>query len=81
MKILVFLAAMLLVPLSAHANTWRPSHGDRLEFDVLRDGGPLGHHIVSFKRDGDALTVETDVKLKVSFGPLTLFEYLHDVTE
>jgi hypothetical protein len=81
MKILVILAAVLLAPLSAHANTWTPGNGDKLEFDVLRDGGPLGHHILTFKREGDSLTVETDVALKVTLGPITFFEYLHDVTE
>jgi len=81
MKILAILAALLLAPLPAHANTWKPEHGDKLEFDVLRDGGPLGFHIVTFSRAGDTLTVETDVELKVSFGPVTFFEYVHDVTE
>ena len=81
MKFLVILAAILLAPLSAHANVWTPGHGDKLEFDVLRDGGPLGHHILTFTREGDALTVETDVSLKVTLGPITFFEYLHDVTE
>jgi len=81
MKILAILAAFLLVPLSAHASTWRPGDGDRLEFDVFRDGGPLGHHIVTFAREGETLTVDTDIQLKVTFGPLTFFEYIHDVTE
>ncbi len=81
MKILVILTFLLLAPLSAYANTWQPAHGDKLEFDVLRDGGPLGSHIVTFSRTGDTLTVETDVELKVTFGPVTFFEYIHDVTE
>jgi hypothetical protein len=85
MKFLVILAAVLMAPLAtmmpAHANVWTPGHGDKLEFDVLRDGGPLGHHILTFTREGDALTVETDVSLKVTLGPITFFEYLHDVTE
>ncbi len=80
MKWLGLVFALILAP-AAHANTWQPSHGDKLEFEVLRDGGPLGFHHVSFSRQGDTLTVETDVELKVSFGPITLFEYLHDVTE
>ena len=36
---------------------------------------------MSFARDGDTLTVKTAVELKVAFGPLTLFDYAHDVTE
>ncbi len=45
------------------------------------DGGALGTHVVSFKRNGDTLTVKTAVALKVEFGPITFFDYAHDVTE
>jgi len=80
MKWIALVFALILAPV-AYANTWQPSNGDKLEFDVLRDGGAFGHHIVTFKREGEMLTVVTDVELKVTFGPLTLFEYFHDVTE
>jgi hypothetical protein len=63
------------------AQPWKPAHGEKLAFDVLRDGGALGTHVVSFAREGDTLTVKTAVELKVAFGPLTLFDYAHDVTE
>jgi hypothetical protein len=65
----------------ALAQPWTPTHGARLEFDVLRDGGKLGTHILKFSREGESLTVDTDVELRVALGPLTLFEYIHDVTE
>jgi len=80
MKWIALAFALALTP-AAYANTWQPTNGDKLEFDVLRDGGEFGHHIVTFKREGETLTVVTDVDLKVTFGPLTLFEYFHDVTE
>jgi len=80
MKAWALVAALFLSPV-AHAQSWQPAHGDALEFDVLRDGGKFGTHIVRFARAGDTLTVDTDVELRVSFGPLTLFEYIHDVTE
>ena len=80
MKWIALAAALLLAP-AAYAQSWQPAHGDRLEFDVLRDGGEFGTHIVTFARQGDTLTVDTDVVLKVAFGPLTLFDYAHDVTE
>jgi hypothetical protein len=80
MKWIALAFALILTPV-AYANTWQPANGDKLEFDVLRDGGAFGHHIVTFKREGEKLTVVTDVDLKVTFGPLTLFEYFHDVTE
>jgi hypothetical protein len=81
LKALIVAAMIALGALPANAQTWRPSHGDRLAFDVLRDGGEFGTHVLTFSRSGDSLTVETDVALKVALGPITFFEYLHDVTE
>jgi hypothetical protein len=85
MRFVLLFLAMVLAPVMATgqaiAQPWKPVHGEKLAFDVLRDGGPLGTHVVSFARDGDTLTVKTAVELKVAFGPLTLFDYAHDVTE
>ena len=64
------LAALLaLLPLRRSAQDWKPSDGDRLEFDVLRDGGEFGTHVVAFRKTGDELTVDSDIDLKVTFGP------------
>ena len=76
---LAFAAVMMALP--AHAQSWQPKNGDVIEFDVMRDGGEFGTHKLKFTRDGDALTVKTDVVLKVTFGPITFFDYAHDVTE
>lgn len=81
MRFLVMLAAVMLAPIQAMAQPWQPANGDKLAFDVTRDGGALGTHIVSFARDGNTLTVKTAVALKVEFGPITFFDYSHDVTE
>ena len=77
-----FAALALLVSAPAFAQAdWQPSDGDRLEFDVFRDGSKFGKHIVVFRKTGDALTVDSDIDLKVALGPVTLFHYVHDVTE
>jgi hypothetical protein len=81
MKKFAILLAILLAPLSAHAQPWQPANGAKLEFDVLRDGGAFGTHVVKFSREGDTLTVKSDIALKVALGPVTFFEYIHDVTE
>ena len=65
----------------AFAQNWKPGDGDRLTFDVFRNGARFGTHVVSFAQSGDMLIVESDIELKVSLGPLTLFHYVHDVTE
>jgi hypothetical protein len=71
--------AVLMTP--AFAQDWKPGDGDRFVFDVFRDGSRFGTHVVSFQQSGDTLTVASDVELKVMLGPLTLFHYVHDVTE
>ncbi|HEV7689498.1 MAG TPA: DUF6134 family protein [Hyphomonadaceae bacterium] len=77
---LLVLALLVSAPAFAQAD-WQPSDGDRLDFDVFRDGSKFGKHIVVFHKTGDALTVDSDIDLKVAVGPLTLFQYIHDVTE
>lgn len=71
---------LLLVP-GAAAQAWQPRDGDKLVFDVFRDGSKFGSHVVSFRRNGDNLTVDSDIELKVMLGPITLFHYVHDVSE
>lgn len=77
----IAVAAVALIAAPASAQAWRPTDGARLEFDVLRDGGAFGTHVLAFKRSGDSLTVETDVELRVDLGPINFFHYVHDVTE
>ena len=81
MRFLVLLAAVMLAPLQAMAQPWQPADGAKLAFDVTRDGGELGTHVLTFSRKGDTLTVKTAVALKVALGPITFFDYAHDVTE
>ncbi|MAP95514.1 MAG: hypothetical protein CMK07_11225 [Ponticaulis sp.] len=65
----------------AQAESWTPSDGEVLKFDVLRKGKPFGYHTVEFDRDGDTLNVTNDIELKVSFGPIRAFYYKHDSVE
>jgi hypothetical protein len=65
----------------AFGQDWQPQDGDRLVFDVYRDGSRFGKHIVSFARTDDGLVVDSEIELKVALGPVTLFHYVHDVTE
>jgi hypothetical protein len=81
-RLLVSISMMLTATMApAFAQDWKPGDGDRLVFDVFRDGSKFGTHTVAFSLSDDTLTVESDVELKVTLGPLTLFHYVHDVTE
>jgi len=53
-----------------------PSKED-IAFKVFRDGEPLGHHRVDFRREGEDLHVEIDIRLEVKLAFITLFRYQH----
>ena len=55
--------------------------GKTLGFDVMRKGGKIGAHLLTFEQDGDNLTVHVAVDLKVGIGPIVLFRYKHRATE
>jgi hypothetical protein len=50
---------------------------DEIAFQVFRDGAPLGHHRVSFRREADDLHVEIDIALEVRLLFLPVFSYRH----
>ncbi|MEO1092594.1 MAG: DUF6134 family protein [Pseudomonadota bacterium] len=49
----------------------------RLAFDILRDGNPIGTHVLSFDRAGDRLetTIAIDILVKIAFVPV--YRYTH----
>jgi hypothetical protein len=55
--------------------------GKSLGFDVMRKGSKIGTHVLTFDQDGDKLTVNVDVELKVGVGFIVLFRYKHHATE
>lgn len=82
MRIAAFVLAFCGLAGVAEADPrWRPKDGDKLDFDITRNGGAFGRHVVTFRREGDRLHVSTDVQLKAGIGPLTLFDYRLASTE
>ncbi|HET7884016.1 MAG TPA: DUF6134 family protein [Acetobacteraceae bacterium] len=49
----------------------------KLAFRLMRHGSPIGSHMMSFSRDGDALTVHIAVDVLVKFGPIPFVRYTH----
>jgi hypothetical protein len=49
--------------------------GGRLAFTITRKGSEIGSHTLDFRKAGTVLTVAIDVKIAVSFGPITLYRY------
>lgn len=61
---------------------YQPTDGERIVFDVYREGKEFGTHELTFVRaeNGD-LTVGVEIRLRAGFGPITVFRYEHDSTE
>jgi hypothetical protein len=64
--------------LSVRANA--AAHRD-LRFRALRHGSPVGEHRVTFRPDGNRLTVETHVDIAVKVLFFTAFRYTHEAEE
>lgn len=69
-----------LLPAAARAAMPVPP-GDRLGFDILRKGSPLGSHVLTFTSAGDRLTVKVAVGLTYKLLGITLYHYTHHCTE
>jgi hypothetical protein len=52
-----------------------------LRFRALRRGSPIGEHRVTFRADGDRLTVETRVEIAVKVLFVTAFRFKHEAEE
>jgi hypothetical protein len=55
--------------------------GDRIAFKVLRNGTPIGEHILTFTQSGDDLTVDINVGLVVTILGITAYRYTLAATE
>lgn len=77
------LSALLLalaLPWATQAGT--PVPRESYDFQVLRDGTPIGHHRVTVRREGARSEVAVDIELRVkAAGFLTLYRYIHQSRE
>jgi len=73
-RLLALFAALML--------SWSATAAPRtLEFDVLRDGAPIGTHRVTIAHDGGdtRATIEIDMAVRLAF--VTIYRYTHRSTE
>jgi len=73
-------AVLAALPGVAHAALPVPA-GDRLAFDVVRNGKKFGTHALSFERNGDSLVVKVAVEMVFKAAFITLFRYRHTAIE
>lgn len=76
MRSFILAAGLLsLIPPAAEASSLDAA------FEILRKGDPIGFHAVNVEETPDGARVETRIRMKVKFGPVTLFRYEHDARE
>lgn len=74
------LAAALALPMPEALALPVPG-GNRLSFDIYRNGGKIGEQRLVFSRTGDALTVDNHVDLHVSLLAIPVFHYSAHIVE
>ncbi|MGH6959851.1 MAG: DUF6134 family protein, partial [Dongiaceae bacterium] len=85
-RILILTIAALLVALPALAAgdgvelAAFPPIG-RLDYTVMREGSKVGTHTVEFARDGNRLTVTTNINIAVKMLGITIFRFEHHAEE
>lgn len=73
-------AVLAAVPGAARAALPVPA-GDKLAFDVVRNGKKFGTHALTFERSGDNLVVKVAVEMVFKAAFITLFRYRHTAVE
>lgn len=80
--VLALPAALLLPAAPAAAAPGLPvPRGDRLDFDVYRNGSRIGAEHVRFSRSGDELAVDSSVELAVRLLGVRVFHYRARIVE
>ncbi len=75
-------ALLLALTLPWATQAGMPAPRESYDFQVLRDGTPIGHHRVTVRREGARSEVAVDIELRVkAAGFLTLYRYLHQSRE
>lgn len=53
-------------------------YGEQIRFEIRRQGKPVGSHVVSFERTGDAIRSRSEVNIAVDFLFFTAFRYRYE---
>lgn len=57
------------------------AYGDKIVFDVFRDGSQVGTHEVNFRRDGEDIIAETRFEVSIKVLIIPVYSYLYTSTE
>lgn len=56
-------------------------YGERIAFDVLRNGKPVGEHVTTFSRDTGGLTVRSRMQIDIRFLFLPVYGFAYEAKE
>ncbi|NMM43365.1 hypothetical protein HH303_02665 [Rhodospirillaceae bacterium KN72] len=62
-------------PAGGRADQVAALYGDRIAFDVFRNGSPVGSHTVLFRDTPEGLHVDVDFRVDITMLGLTVYEY------
>lgn len=71
----------LIVWPSAGSSMPEIPQGEKLKFQILRNGEPFGQHIINFSRDENKIKADIEINMKLGLAFVTLFRYEHQNTE
>ena len=72
---IIILLIFVSFPLSVNAHVQHYEDLNRIEFDIYRNNKHIGTHIFSFKKSGDEIAVESEIKFKIKKLGIVLYEY------
>ena len=74
-KIILSIAIFFLVNIHAHAHVEHYAKYNYLEYELFRNNNSIGYHKYDFKRDGDNLSILSEVSFKITKLGVDLYKY------
>ena len=74
-KIILSIAIFFLVSIHSHAHVEHYAKYNYLEYELYRNNNSIGYHKYDFKRDGDNLSILSEVSFKITKLGVDLYKY------
>ena len=74
-KIILSIAIFFLVNIHSHAHVEHYAKYNYLEYELFRNNNSIGYHKYDFKRDGDNLSILSEVSFKITKLGVDLYKY------
>ena len=74
-KIILSIAIFFLANIHSHAHVEHYAKYNYLEYELYRNNNSIGYHKYDFKRDGDNLSILSEVSFKITKLGVDLYKY------